>query len=184
MRAPERTVPLLHEPPSPPSFIPEGYTPLTDATASIEGGWFKLRQHLYAGRIRGFIWTEQGRLVQVPAEDWGSPENNEAGQTGRAIKLNRAIVGGTDLQGFAVVKTSDLAEVKSTARQAPLIAKRSRGRRARSREAAAHALNALYPGGVSGKPWKTITAEVNNWLIHKQNISVSEDTVRRASKLK
>ena len=97
------------EGPAPPSFIPEGYTSLTDATASIEGGWFKLRQHLYAGRIRGFIWTEQGRLERVPPEDWGRQKNDEAGQTGRAIKLNRAIVGGGDLEGLALVKTSDLA---------------------------------------------------------------------------
>ena len=94
---------------APPSFTPEGYTPLTEAVTSIEGGWEKLRQHLHAGRVQGFIWTEQGRLVPVPAEDWGSPENDEAGQTGRAIKLNRAIVGRNELRGFALVKTSDLA---------------------------------------------------------------------------
>ncbi len=99
------------EGPAPPSFIPEGYTRLTDAAASIEGGWLKLRQHLHAGRIRGFIWTEQGRLVRMPADDWGSPENDEAGQTGRAIKLNRTIVGRNDLEGLARVNTSDLTAV-------------------------------------------------------------------------
>ncbi len=103
--------------PAPPSFIPEGHTSLTDATASIEGGWLKLRQHLHAGRIRGFIWTEHGQLVPVPAKDWGSPENDEAGQTGRAIKLNRAIVGGSDAEGFALVKASDLTAIRPSSWQ-------------------------------------------------------------------
>ena len=53
-----------------------------------------------------------------PVKDWGSPENDEAGQTGQAIKLNRAIVGGSDLEGFALVKASDLEAIKTTSRQA------------------------------------------------------------------
>ncbi len=98
--------------PAPPSFIPEGHTALTDATASIEGGWLKLRQHLHAGRIQGFIRTEQGRRVRVPAEDWECPENDEAGQTGRAILIYGAFVGRNVLEGLALVYTSDLTAVE------------------------------------------------------------------------
>ncbi len=48
----------LHEPPP---FIPEGYTPITEAIAAIDGGWPALRQHLCAGRVRGFIFTDEKR---------------------------------------------------------------------------------------------------------------------------
>ncbi len=58
---------------------------------------------------------------------------------------------------------------------------RGRGRRARSLEAAKLALDTLYSGRVPNNPWKTITAEVNAWLVKNGNSSVSEDTVRRAA---
>lgn len=61
---------------------------------------------------------------------------------------------------------------------------RGSGRSARSREAAKQALDALYSGRVPGKPWKRITEEVNAWLVEKGDSRVSEDTVRRAAKLR
>ena len=62
-----------------------------------------------------------------------------------------------------------------------LLKSRRRGRRARSLEAAKRALDTLYSGGVPNKPWKTITAEVNIWLVKNGDSSVSDDTVRRAA---
>ena len=105
------------EGPAPPSFILEEHTPLKEAVTSIKGGWSKIRGHLYAGRIQGFIWSEHGRLEPVPAEDWGSAENDNAGQTGRATRLRPARLGGCDLEGFALVKTSGLTTIKPTALQ-------------------------------------------------------------------
>jgi hypothetical protein len=44
----------------------------------------------------------------MPAKDWGNQKNAEAAASGRATKLNRAIAGGRDREGFALVKASDL----------------------------------------------------------------------------
>ena len=61
---------------------------------------------------------------------------------------------------------------------------RRSGRRSRAKDAASRALDDLYPDGLPGDPWKTITGEVNNWLTEKGERSVSEDSVRRAAKPK
>ena len=169
---------------APPPFIPEGHTSLTDATASIEGGWLKLRQHLYAGRVQGFIRTEQGRLVRVPAKDWGSPENDDAAQTGRAIIVNRAILGGRDLEGFALVKTNDFMNVDPTAR-IPLSPgqhiKQPAHRPPTQRINAERAIKELYPHGVPlGLKREVLATEVNTRLNAQGLVPVSMDTIDRA----
>ncbi len=57
---------------------------------------------------------------------------------------------------------------------------RSRGRRARGQDAARAAAAVLYPDGMPDDPWKTITADVNKWLVENKKKPVSEDTVYRA----
>ena len=90
---------------------------LAKAIEELDCDWAELWQHLYAGHIPGFIWTDQGHLVCMPTSDWGSPKNNEAAVSGRATRLNPAIVGGRDLKGFALVKASDLETFKPTNQQ-------------------------------------------------------------------
>jgi hypothetical protein len=95
-----------------PSFIPEGYTPITEAIAATDGGWPALRQHLNAGRVRGFILTDERRLVRVPKTDWASPKNDGVGATGVVTKLTRIHLGDRIRQGFALVNTRDLETIK------------------------------------------------------------------------
>ncbi len=174
----------LHEPPP---FIPEGYTPITEAIAAIDGGWPALRQHLCAGRVRGFIFTDERRLVRVPKADWASPKNDSVDATGVANKITRLRLGDRVRNGFAVVATDDLKSIKQPLQQTPVVAPtrqdRRPGRRARARESAARALADLYPNGIPNRPWKTITAEVNDLLIKNGEHGISIDTVRRAARL-
>ena len=83
--------------------------------------------------------------------------------------------------------------IASDAAPAKASQKRSRGRRARAQEAANAAFEDLYSVKIRGepskiiieipnKPWKTITAEVNDWLAKKEKPTISEDTVCRAAK--
>ena len=58
------------------------------------------------------------------------------------------------------------------------------GRRRRARDPAKRALDTLYPNGIPSNPWKTLTAEVNDWLTRKGESPVSVDTVRRAANRK
>ena len=103
------------ESPAPPSFIREGYISLTEAIATLDGGWPELRQHLCEKRAQGFIVDNENRLIKIPADDWASPKNNDASRTGRAVKLNRAMAGWNELEGFALVKASGLTTIKPTA---------------------------------------------------------------------
>ena len=61
---------------------------------------------------------------------------------------------------------------------------RPRGPHRRARNAAKLALDTLYPEGIPNKLWKTLTADVNDWLAKNNESLVSVDTVRRAAKRK
>ena len=172
---------------APPSFIPEGYTSIAAAIALTDDGWPALRQHLWSGRVHGFILTDEGPLVRVPKTDWASPKNDDVDATGVVNKITRLRLGDRVWNGFAVVATDDLETIKPRLAQTSAAAehsahKRTRGRRAWARESAKRALDALYPDGVPDTPWKIITAEVNDWLVENQGHSISDDTVRRAAK--
>ncbi len=170
---------------APPSFIPEGYTPIAAAIALTDDGWPALRQHLWSGRVHGFILTDKGPLVRVPKTDWASPKNDDVDATGVVNKITRLRLGDRVRNGFAVVATDDLKSIKQPLQQTPVVAPtrqdRRPGRRARARESAARALADLYPNGIPNRPWKTITAEVNDLLIKNGEHGISIDTVRRAA---
>ena len=61
---------------------------------------------------------------------------------------------------------------------------RPRGRRRHARDAATRALDDLYPKEIPDKLWKTLEAEVNDWLAENNESPVSVDTVRRAANRK
>ncbi len=131
--------------------------------------------------------------VEIPASAWGSGRYDLLGGSLEAPR-ELFVIPETDDEEIINLQTVEvlredcerfyrfLHQPKAPAQKTINAETRSRGRRPRARDAARRALAALYPEGVPNKPWKTLTAEVNDWLEAKQEIPVSEDSVRRAAR--
>ena len=131
--------------------------------------------------------------VEIPASVWGPGKYDLLGGSLEAPR-ELFVIPATDDEEIINLQTVEvfredcvrfyrfLHQPKATAQEAIKAETRSRGRRPWARNAATRAFVALYPKGVPDKPWKTIRAEVNDWLTEHKGTPVSVDTVRLAAR--
>ena len=198
-----------NRPSSRPSYTPRGYEWLPDAYNRVfellgaEGGEL-VHQMLAEGDVDAMLLNRVGNDYPVPKRMWRKyPDERkvyprfEDGWMRVSLKPKKFVWGWlfvpegafssltTSLHPNASNKGPDKKANASTVDAATSggsdTLARPRGRRRRARDAAMRALAALYPKGVPGTPWKTILAEVNDWLVENGEPQVSEATVTRAA---
>ena len=131
--------------------------------------------------------------IKIPASAWG-PGRYDRLEGSLEAPMELFVMPETDDEEIINLQTVEvlredcerfypcLHEPKAPVQKSISAETRRRGRRRSARDAATRALAALYPERVPDKPWKTITAAVNDWLTDHKETPVSEDTVRRAAR--